>query len=531
MAFPTSPKAYWKLEDVNDTLGVYTLTNTDTTTFTAGKINNAATFNGSSQALNNNSVWGATGYPKSYSGWVKFDTVASGGDQAIFAIGDGSVHYYCLKLRDSDNKIVFRSNNNSDAGDVDTGITADATTWYHVAVVQHSATSVSLYVNGSKTNTTATTFSATVSQFYIGYLGRSSVWWLDGQVDEVGFWDKALSDAEVTSLYNSGNGASDYLTLANVSYWKLDESSGNASDSVGSNTLTNSDSSYVTGKINNGAEMSGSDRLYANDSASLSLTGNHTIAFWINWSSVAQVNTFINKFNSVGNQQSWLYRYGDNSGTKQFLVNLSSNGSSNTQKTYNYTYSTGTWYHIAFVYTAAAGTVDIYSNGSILTQLTGLPTSIFDSTASLEVGGYDNGSNTASNATYDEIGIWSRALTADEVEDLYKDGDGWQYPFLTGNVYSLACAVGSYTLTGIDTIFTKAMRMIASAGSYTLTGIDIIFQRGYGIICSAGAFILSGLPIRFTGQGGWKWRRQAKSSTSWSNQTKSSTTWSNQSKS
>jgi hypothetical protein len=202
----TQIKAYWKLENVNDSFGSYTLTNTASTTFTAGKIDNAATFNGSSQALNNASIWGATSYPRSYAGWVKFDTVAAGGDQSVFAIGDGSVHYYTFKLRDSDDELVFRSNNTTQSADVDTGITAVADTWYHIAVVQHSATSVSLYVDGTKTNTTASTYSATVDDFYIGYLGRSSVWWLDGQVDEVGFWDKALTDENVTELYNGGDG-------------------------------------------------------------------------------------------------------------------------------------------------------------------------------------------------------------------------------------------------------------------------------------------------------------------------------------
>lgn len=203
--------AYWQLESTADSKGSYTLTNNNTVTFTSGLVDNAGTFNGSNQSLNNNSVWGASSYPRSYFGWVKFDTVASGGDQSIFAIGDGSVHYYTLKLRDSDNKIVFRSNNNTDAGDVDTGITASASTWYFVGVVQHSATSVSLYVNNTKTNTTATTFSATVSQFYMGYLGRSSAWFLDGQIDEAGFCNGALTDDDMLLLYNSGAGRKGHL--------------------------------------------------------------------------------------------------------------------------------------------------------------------------------------------------------------------------------------------------------------------------------------------------------------------------------
>ena len=51
------------------------------------------------------------------------------------------------------------------------------------------------------------------------------------------------------------------LTDNLVSYWKLDESSGNAADSVGSNTLTNTGTAtYAAGKINNGVVVNGSSQ-------------------------------------------------------------------------------------------------------------------------------------------------------------------------------------------------------------------------------------------------------------------------------
>ena len=46
------------------------------------------------------------------------------------------------------------------------------------------------------------------------------------------------------------------LTDNLISHWKLDESSGNAADSHGSNTLTNNGSTpFVAAKINNGADF------------------------------------------------------------------------------------------------------------------------------------------------------------------------------------------------------------------------------------------------------------------------------------
>lgn len=211
MALTDSLVAYYSLDDTADATGNgYTLTNTGSVPFNAGKISNGADFT-PNDSLNNNSVLGATSYPKSFSCWFKADSVS--GDRAVISLSDGSVHYYDLKIDTGSGTIVFRSNNNTQAANVDTGITPSTGTWYHCVIVQHSNVSVSLYVNNTKTNTTATTYIATVSQFYLGYLGRSSVWYFDGLIDEVGVWNRALSDAEVSDLYNSGAGLAYPLTV------------------------------------------------------------------------------------------------------------------------------------------------------------------------------------------------------------------------------------------------------------------------------------------------------------------------------
>jgi hypothetical protein len=85
--------------------------------------------------------------------------------------------------------------------------------WNHLAVVHDSGT-VTAYFNSSQTATGsrgATAFNATSTPFnigrrsYSGYLEN-----LDGQVDEVGKWSRALSASEVQAIYNSGRGLDIY---------------------------------------------------------------------------------------------------------------------------------------------------------------------------------------------------------------------------------------------------------------------------------------------------------------------------------
>jgi len=431
MAFPITPLAYWKLEDVNAFYGGYNFTNNGTVTFPAGKINNGADFNGSSMSLNNNSVLGATSYPRSFSMWVKFDSVTTS-DRTVFSLSDGIVHYYVLKCRSSDSHLVFRSNNATDAADVDTGIVLQTATWYHVVVVQHSATSVSLYVNNTKTNTTATTFTATVSEFYIGYLGRSSVWYLDGIVDEIGIWNKALSDAEVSSLYNSGNGASDYLTLANVSYYKFD-SGALTTDSVGANTLTNNNTvgESASGKIGYCADNGTAVNKYFSVASNMGIAGNGSFSYacWVKLNSEIDNGPpnqwfIFNHSSTTTSNRYFQIEYQYNGGTRRIRFN-NSGGSSDF---YTLTMGTSNWYH--FAVSRSGTTASCYINGVLV--LTCSQGSDTQGANRLLIGG---------DGTYgikglvDEAGFWSRALLADEISQLYNSNRALAYPLTAPTLY------------------------------------------------------------------------------------------------
>jgi hypothetical protein len=78
--------------------------------------------------------------------------------------------------------------------------------WYHVAAVK-TGSSLSVYVNGVLEATTAlgTFADAQMANLRIGsYAAEGS--YLNGQVDEVELFNRALSGAEIQALYNAGSG-------------------------------------------------------------------------------------------------------------------------------------------------------------------------------------------------------------------------------------------------------------------------------------------------------------------------------------
>jgi hypothetical protein len=324
-----------------------------------------------------------------------------------------------------------------------------------------------------------------------------------------------------------------------VSYYKLDESSGNASDSVGDNTLTNVGTlTYNTGKINNGAVCASGKYLSSpNTDFSFGTGTAFSISFWFKTSSVS-ANQFI-----LSNEQETPftgYVFFINESVDQFEANFINNFSSSRLnfRATTTTITTDTWYHVTLTYDGTANTnnaagfkVFINNTEQTLSVVTNtLTTNNFASTATMYFGARRYDTAQYLSGTLDEIGIWSGALSSDEVTELYNSGNGKQHPF--GNAYTLACQVTAYTLTGINILMQRATKLTTQVTAYTLTGIDIALSKGWKIIGGVGEFILTGKDIIISGFGSWKMKNEAKSSTStFTNQSKTSSSWTNQSKS
>ncbi|MDP6703958.1 MAG: LamG domain-containing protein, partial [archaeon] len=99
---------------------------------------------------------------------------------------------------------------------------------------------LNLYVDGvlnqSVTPLSALSIASSTNDLYIGSAAGSSSFF-NGSIDDLAVWDSALSQSDITTIYNSGSGISDLTQTYStdlVGYWKFDEGSGNsASDSSG----------------------------------------------------------------------------------------------------------------------------------------------------------------------------------------------------------------------------------------------------------------------------------------------------------
>lgn len=249
-----------------------------------------------------------------------------------------------------------------------------------------------------------------------------------------------------------------------VSYWKLDESSGNAADSAGSNTLTNANVTYTTGKINNGATFdSTSDTLSIADASQsgLDITGNFSISMWVNFTTLpasGEYQYLYSKWASTGNQRGIHIYYYNPAGTRQLTVDLSADGSTAETIASNQSFSTSTWYHVVFTFTAATSKYNFYVNASALGEQTGAKTAILNNTAAASIGNEPTDTKNI-KGMIDEVGIWSKVLSGTEVTELYNSGSGFSYPFSTTSI--------------------KTINGLANASVKTVNGLAIASVKNY----------------------------------------------------
>jgi hypothetical protein len=212
--------AFYNLSDLTDASGNgRTLTNNGGVTFSSGKIGNAATFNGSNYLENNNiDLSGAT--QASFSLWLKTSSqttgqknmfgrwggsIQPGSEQFLFTtFGNGQSLEVLLQLNGGNGNL-------NQFGGGPSGPIINDNQWHNAIIVLNNS-GLKLFWDGllftSREISNATIAGGSPGSTQIGdavYKGFGSTPF-DGQIDAVGVWNRALTNTEVTELYNAGAG-------------------------------------------------------------------------------------------------------------------------------------------------------------------------------------------------------------------------------------------------------------------------------------------------------------------------------------
>lgn len=216
-----------------------------------------------------------------------------------------------------------------------------------------------------------------------------------------------------------------------IGWWKFDETSGNtAVDSSGSGntgiTQNMNDADWVNGKIGNALDLDGSND-YIDVGTGDAYAGPDmtaiTISVWINIPADVTSDAMIfDKFWDGSDESYTLYI--QNNTPDRLIWRLRTNVPNTANAFGTSTISTNTWHHVVGTWDSQSGSLILYLNGSVegTSSLSG--SYVNENTSSVWIGSaqYGGSGNRRFPGMIDDVRIYNRALTPDEINALYSAG-------------------------------------------------------------------------------------------------------------
>lgn len=420
---PPDAAAHWKLDETSGTTAADssgsghhgTLINGPAWT-TAGTIGGALAFDGIDDHMRVASP-SALLQPTSafaISVWVKYTVTDTSGSSEVATMGNS----YGLRVRSTGEvSAYFASGPGAWNFATTTGAGLNDGTWHHV-VGQYTGTALQVYVDGVFNRQQS--FSGPIAyglgtSFYLGQHNNSADYNFNGAIDQVRVYGRALTAGEVSALTAESPAFS-------FSHWTLDEGSGTtAADSSGRGnhgTLVNGPVWTTAGVFDDALSFDGIDDhvTVASPSPSMQPTNAFAISAWMKYTATdssgsSEVATMANSYGlrvrSTGEVSAYF---------------ASAPGAWNFATTAGAGLNDGTWHHVVGQYTGSA--LQVYVDGVFNHQESFSGPIAYGLGTSFYLGQHNNSTNYNFNGTLDEIRVYGRALSANEIATLADRGPG-----------------------------------------------------------------------------------------------------------
>lgn len=313
-----------------------------------------------------------------------------------------------------------------------TNITSDAVIeadqWYHIAVTSDDAT-VTLSIDGAVAGSCPRqTISTTSNPLRFGYTTNFVGYGLQGQLDEIQFFDRALSATEIQVLRESAPGGScrpcAALPEGAVAWWRAENT---FDDSIGRlNGTPRGGVSFDGGLVGRTFGLDGNDDYVAlpRDAVWDFGTASISVTAWFQSGSTGYRN-ILRYHNGYGGAAYWGLRF-DPTGKLQFLA-CDTDGSTTAFIASDGSYADGAWHAVTAVRDAAAGEVRLYVDGAeAATPASDLGVNVVapsNTVPAIGAGVWGSGGPYELFAgSIDEVAVFDRALTAAEAAVIYAAG-------------------------------------------------------------------------------------------------------------
>jgi hypothetical protein len=249
-----------------------------------------------------------------------------------------------------------------------------------------------------------------------------------GELDDIGIWNRALSQQEINSLFTQNfiaNIPSYVPTNDLIGYWPFN---GNANDNSGvGNNGTVIGATLTTdrfGRANNAYNFNGNNlsHIEIKDNNTMELLSNFTLSYWLNPDSLPVIkNDYISVISKgshgVGGWITGIWNNIDN------IIAFQRDGAYS-----NYLYgdsksaiSLNVWQNITITYNSNNDTLKYYLNGALVSAINSPGFQIIGNSFDINIGVQKKDSNYIHQyrGKLDDIVLWNRALTQSEITAIY----------------------------------------------------------------------------------------------------------------
>ncbi len=332
--------------------------------------------------------------------------------QAVLGKGGGASFEKGYEFATSNDQFGFWVNGNTHIATTTKPANGELTFW----VGTYDGKTIKLYKNGSLVSSTnyVGTITNTTLPFRIGRPAEDggNNLYVQGMFDDVRVYNRAFTQAEITSLYNWAPGPIEYLKFDENTGSSINDSSGNNNKGTWNGTLG---SQWSTGKVGTAGEFNGTDN-YVNisDSSTLDITGDMTLSTWIKPNATQNASAdIISKHGNGG----FLIEQ-NNTTNNQYYFGWDSTGSGgwNCLTTY-FSLTGGVWQHLEIVKSGAVA--KYYINGVSTGSCTGTNQAISANSLALKIGSWSSSGNRFWNGLIDDFKFYNYARTSGQVvEDM-----------------------------------------------------------------------------------------------------------------
>lgn len=318
--------------------------------------------------------------------------------------------------------------------------------WYHLAVVFDDDRYYTLYLNGSFISTQDNDAFSGLNVDRIGGSSGGAEFQFDGIIDEISYWTKELTLADVQEMYNDGVPL-DLLTHSSTSdlvhYWRNNnlDSNGKWKDLKGSNVITfwktNDYEAIFPEGITSGRDINGfflthPNKNYLSCDANTYIDVPHSNVFDFGtgdfslecWAKLSDTNSAVNGAGLVIKQENYnanvsgygLYWRQDDK-TVIFNVGDGTDGIRIVSSALNL----NQWYHIVGTYNGTTGAGILYIDKSSAGTATDSTIDSTDTSLDVEIG---RETTKYHNGFVDDVRIYGKVLSTSEIAKNYRHGSG-----------------------------------------------------------------------------------------------------------